>query len=829
VADPFVSAIGQVVPWDTVLVRTWEGVKDRNVRPFAGKMVHRPKSEFPGDAVSEGISYGMFLALYMNDQEYFNSIWNAGEQHMWSGFGGFYNWHRNEQGGPGESAHPNGPASDADQDIALLLIFAHALVREGIWQPFTSMRGATYEQRARSILQTVRTTMIDRNGFLRPGQWGGADDRDIINPGYFAPAFYRIFAEFEPAHASTWLALVNRSYDLIERSPGYSRGLLPDWCTSTGGTTGGAGYNAYRAGDAMYRDAIRVYWRLAKDYLWYGEPRAKVFLDNAVAFIEDTLRVRGGIFGPEAANFFEMNGDLLPPNDIERLAGGTIPRSRREHSHLTAGMWASAAIGTGNVGLSERYSERLISFYEGSYYWGNAVDPTPEGGRMITIDGVPTLVPEDTLRNETYFDQFLAWFGAALLAGATVNVWEDLKDGIPDGTPLGWRSPPVVSSKDIDASQAPLRVSASFTRGVRWTATLKNDSTGATVTFSENSDTVSIEWYGLSNAREYMPQGFYTLTIDAPNLPMPYIDDKIWLGRPYAESFMVGHRLLVDDFSDGDLVPNIGNEWTTFTDNSQGGASTGNFAFEEIGGSNWLRWNFELSRGGLGFDPFAALEWNCRTSTGGAMDLRGIDTLIIVARVPSGTLDVEVQLFSTDFNFPAEFQLFATNITLTSTQQEFRMPISGFTQRHNGSGKDLNTTLQTMTGIIFQVQEADGATGAILMDRMYLTGDVSGFYSYTEPPEYIEPPVVGIAHRTAPQARHSIKKVGNAYRITLPQNMAGATATVIDIRGRVTQRAIVPENGILNITTRNMATGMYFVEIRKPGVTSVRMPLGNIR
>ncbi|MDR3001667.1 MAG: hypothetical protein LBU89_10430 [Fibromonadaceae bacterium] len=428
VPDPYVSKLGRTMPYDTILLKTWEGIKKRNIDAYSTGAVHRPKSETPHDAVSEGISYGMFLALYCNDQEYFNSVWDAGERYMWVASSNIpnaginhYDWRINQTGGKTGT----GPASDADQDIALLLIFADQLVRVGIWEPFTSMRGASYEQRARIILNSIRTTMLESH-FLLPGRWGQTSSLNgsTINPGYFAPAFYRIFGEFEPDHKATWDRVIDSSYVLINRSLGAERGLIPDWTRRNGTSTGGAGYNAYRGGDALYRDAIRVYWRLGIDYLWYGEPRAKVFLDNAMSFIES----KGG---PQAINFFEMNGDLLPENNVENLAGGTITRSRREHSHLTAGMWAAAAIGTGDVELAKKYSERLISFYEGEDYWGNAEDPTPEGGRMITINGAPTLVPEDTLRNETYFDQFLAWFGASMLGGVQRNIWEDLKDGIP--------------------------------------------------------------------------------------------------------------------------------------------------------------------------------------------------------------------------------------------------------------------------------------------------------------------------------------------------------------------------------------------------------------
>ena len=49
--------------WKPILDKTWEGIKKRNIQPYGTGLIHRPKSETPGDAVSEGVGYGMLLAL----------------------------------------------------------------------------------------------------------------------------------------------------------------------------------------------------------------------------------------------------------------------------------------------------------------------------------------------------------------------------------------------------------------------------------------------------------------------------------------------------------------------------------------------------------------------------------------------------------------------------------------------------------------------------------------------------------------------------------------------------------------------------------------------
>jgi endo-1,4-beta-D-glucanase Y len=136
---PVASTMPKVTAsYDTVLLKTWQGIKKRNIDAYAIPLVHRPKSEQPGDAVSEGIGYGMILALYCNDQPYFNKIWDAGEQYMWQS--DHYNWRTDQTG----TVIGSGAASDAEEDIAYCLIIADLLVKKGIWQSHSSPKGATY-------------------------------------------------------------------------------------------------------------------------------------------------------------------------------------------------------------------------------------------------------------------------------------------------------------------------------------------------------------------------------------------------------------------------------------------------------------------------------------------------------------------------------------------------------------------------------------------------------------------------------------------------------------------------------------------------------------
>ena len=128
--------------WKNALTEVWKGLKKRNVEPYSTGLIHRPKSETPGDAVSEGVGYGMLTALFANDQQTFNQIWDAGNKYMWSRC--YYNWEVDNTG----RVLGGGAATDAEEDITLALLFADKLVKSGKWADYSSATHGSYLQHA---------------------------------------------------------------------------------------------------------------------------------------------------------------------------------------------------------------------------------------------------------------------------------------------------------------------------------------------------------------------------------------------------------------------------------------------------------------------------------------------------------------------------------------------------------------------------------------------------------------------------------------------------------------------------------------------------------
>ena len=99
------------------------------------------------DVRSEGISYGMMIAVQLDKQEEFNRIWKWAKTYMYQterSYAGYFSWHNHKDGTPIDQ----NPASDGEIWITTALFFAaHRWGNgEGIFD---------YEAEANQILHTM--------------------------------------------------------------------------------------------------------------------------------------------------------------------------------------------------------------------------------------------------------------------------------------------------------------------------------------------------------------------------------------------------------------------------------------------------------------------------------------------------------------------------------------------------------------------------------------------------------------------------------------------------------------------------------------------------
>jgi endoglucanase len=109
----------------------------------------------------------------------------------------------------GGAVQDHNTATDADSDIALALLFgANRFGDPG------------YHSAALTVLSGMwqhDVTSIDSMNVLTAGNWAAAQQSPgpVINPSYFAPYAYRLFAREDSVHP--WMSLVDSSYTLLDR------------------------------------------------------------------------------------------------------------------------------------------------------------------------------------------------------------------------------------------------------------------------------------------------------------------------------------------------------------------------------------------------------------------------------------------------------------------------------------------------------------------------------------------------------------------------------------------------------------------------------------
>jgi endo-1,4-beta-D-glucanase Y len=246
----------------------------------------------PDSTVSEGIGYGMLIAVYMNDQDLFDNLWQY-EQH-WVDSSGLMNWYIAADG-TGLGPNGSGAATDADEDMAFALVMAdHQWGGKGaLDQP--------YSHYAVQQIQDIWKAEIQDGKLPRPGEWGGWN---TVNVSYFAPAYYRVFAVLDPGDA--WGTVVDTVYDTIAyavnaANGNAANGLVPAWCDDSRGSPC-TPEDMNIPNDVGYQyDSCRTPFRIGLDWCWNGEPRAQAYVALTSAFfsaigaqnIADTYAIDG--------------------------------------------------------------------------------------------------------------------------------------------------------------------------------------------------------------------------------------------------------------------------------------------------------------------------------------------------------------------------------------------------------------------------------------------------------------------------------------------------------------------------------------------------------
>lgn len=233
------------------------------------------------DVRTEGMSYGMMIAVQMDDKETFDRIWRWTVAHMWMKEGenkGYFAWSVRLDGTPNSL----GPAPDGEEFFAMALLFAANRWGdgEGLLAYSTHARAILHECVHKGEDGIGHAMFAPENKLIR-----FVPNADFSDPSYHLPHFYELFALWgNPGDAQFFreAAAASRAYLRLSCHP--VTGLAAEYAEYDGTPR-----NLYNH-DLFYSDAYRVAANIALDFEWFGkDPWQITQANNIQRFFGETV------------------------------------------------------------------------------------------------------------------------------------------------------------------------------------------------------------------------------------------------------------------------------------------------------------------------------------------------------------------------------------------------------------------------------------------------------------------------------------------------------------------------------------------------------------
>jgi oligosaccharide reducing-end xylanase len=238
------------------------------------------------DARTEGLSYGMMIAVQLNKKDVFDRIWRWSKkylQHQDGPRAGYFAWSINPKT---MKRNSEGSASDGELYFVTSLLFAN-----NRWGNNT---GINYYQEARRILDemwkkdgksnihNLINTEHKQISFVPEG-----DGYNWTDPSYHLPAFLEVWALYaKDGHEQFYRECADTSRAYLHRACDPVTGLNPDYSEFTG-----AAHTARWMPVAFRYDSWRVPMNIAMDYNWFGKDKS--WQEDYASRFEAFLRSKG--------------------------------------------------------------------------------------------------------------------------------------------------------------------------------------------------------------------------------------------------------------------------------------------------------------------------------------------------------------------------------------------------------------------------------------------------------------------------------------------------------------------------------------------------------
>ncbi len=238
------------------------------------------------DARTEGLSYGMMIAVQLNKKVVFDRIWRWSKKYLQHQEGprkGYFAWSFNPKT---MKKNSEGSASDGELYYITSLLFA-----SNRWGNNT---GIDYYAEARNILDE----MWKKDGTGNIQNLINTDAKQITfvpegngykwtDPSYHLPAFYEIWAEYaKDGHEQFYRDCADTSRVFLHRACHPLTGLNSDYAEFSGKPHP----TPWMPGGFRY-DSWRVPMNIAMDYVWYGKD--KTWQEEYAKRFQGFLRSKG--------------------------------------------------------------------------------------------------------------------------------------------------------------------------------------------------------------------------------------------------------------------------------------------------------------------------------------------------------------------------------------------------------------------------------------------------------------------------------------------------------------------------------------------------------
>lgn len=345
------------------------------------------------DARTEGMSYGMMIAVQFGEKDIFDRIWRWSKKYMQHQTGqrkGYFAWSCKTDG----TRNAEGAASDGELYFITALIFA-----SNRWGNDT---GINYKAEAQHILNCIMPRDFKEERQMRqfPGMPQSSGKIFLIDPetqlitftpdgfgqrftdpSYHIPAFYEVWAKWaDDGRSEYWLSCAAKSREYLHKAINEQTGLNPDMSQYDGSMM--EGFGGRKNGGANFRyDSWRVPMNIALDYEWscadgewqrqYGEKIQNFFYSQGIDKYVDQYRVDGSL--PEENEILPAGGFRKLRHSIglvSTLAAASVMCSHDNSKEFVDALWNAKHVPFDD-GYFDAYYDGLLRLFAFMHLSGN--------------------------------------------------------------------------------------------------------------------------------------------------------------------------------------------------------------------------------------------------------------------------------------------------------------------------------------------------------------------------------------------------------------------------------------------------------------------------